>query len=67
MGLNPQQMREVVLSLSKVDFYKSMTTYEDNKVWQDVYYGTTRDGRAVYIKITGYSDGRPPIISFKEK
>ncbi len=67
LGLKPQEMREVVLSLSSTDFYKSMTTYQDNKVWQDVYHGMTQDGKAVYIKITGYTDGRPPIISFKEK
>ena len=37
------------------------------EIWQDVYHGTTPDGRPVYIKITGYTDGRPPVIQFKAK
>jgi motility quorum-sensing regulator/GCU-specific mRNA interferase toxin len=36
-------------------------------VWQDVYHGTTSDGIAVYIKVTGFTDGRPLVIQFKEK
>jgi motility quorum-sensing regulator/GCU-specific mRNA interferase toxin len=44
-----------------------MTTHVDHKVWQDVYHGMTDDGVAVYIKITCYSNDRPPIIQFKEK
>ena len=55
------------LGLSPSDFVKSMTTKLDNKVWQDVYHGSTPSGDSVYIKITGYTDGRPPVISFKEK
>ena len=65
LGLKPQEMREVVLSLSPSDFFKSMTTNQDNRVWQDVYNGTTPSDHSVYIKITGYTDGRPPVISFK--
>jgi len=60
-------MRDVVLALSPSNFYKSMTTVNDNTIWQDVYHGMTEEGDAVYIKITGYTDGRPPIIQFKEK
>jgi motility quorum-sensing regulator/GCU-specific mRNA interferase toxin len=67
LGLTPQEMRQVVLRLSPSDFVKSMTTKLDNKVWQDVYHGSTPSGDSVYIKITGYTDGRPPVISFKEK
>jgi motility quorum-sensing regulator/GCU-specific mRNA interferase toxin len=67
LGLTPQEMRQVVLALSPSDFVKSMTTKLDNRVWQDVYHGSTLSGDSVYIKITGYTDGRPPIISFKAK
>jgi motility quorum-sensing regulator / GCU-specific mRNA interferase toxin len=67
LGLTPQEMREVVLALSPNDFYKSMTTIQDNAIWQDVYHGITQYGDLVYIKITGYTDGRPPIIQFKAK
>jgi motility quorum-sensing regulator/GCU-specific mRNA interferase toxin len=67
LGLTEPEMREVVLSLSKTDFYKSMTTHMDHRLWQDVYHGKTMDGVAVYIKITGFPDNRPPVIQFKAK
>ena len=67
LGLTEQEMRDVVLSLSRADFYKSMTTHEDHRLWQDVYHGETLDGVAVYIKITGFTDNRPPVIQFKAK
>jgi motility quorum-sensing regulator / GCU-specific mRNA interferase toxin len=67
MGLTPSEMRKTVLALSSSHFYKSMTTYGDHRVWQDVYHGVTPDGHLVYIKITGCSDGGPPVIQFKAK
>jgi len=67
LGLSEPEMRQVVLTLSRRDFYKSMTTHADSKEWQDVYHGITLDGVAVYIKITRYGDHRPPVIQFKEK
>jgi len=65
LGLTESDMRDVVLSLSRTDFYKSMTTYKDHSLWQDVYHGEILDGIAVYIKITRFSDNRPPVIQFK--
>lgn len=67
MGLTEQEMRQVVLNLSMQDFYKSMTTYYDHRVWQDVYHGTTQNLAKVYIKVTYYADARPPVIQFKAK
>lgn len=67
LGLTEPEMRKVVIALKRSNFYKSMTTHHDHKVWQDVYHGQAPDGTAVYIKITGYTDGRPPVIQFKEK
>lgn len=67
LGLTEQDMRQVVLALTRRDFYKSMTAYADCQVWQDVYHGMTRDGEPVYIKITGFTDDRPPVIQFKAK
>lgn len=37
LGLDFVGMVEVVMALTVDDFYKSMTTYADNKIWQDVY------------------------------
>jgi motility quorum-sensing regulator/GCU-specific mRNA interferase toxin len=67
LGLTEPEMRRVFLALSRREFYKSMTTHADHREWQDVYHGMTEDGDAVYIKITAYADGRPPVIQFKTK
>ncbi len=67
LGLTELEMRQVVLKLSRGDFFKAMTSHADHQVWQDVYHGMTEDGIPVYIKITGLSSGRPPVIQFKAK
>ncbi len=67
LGLKEPEMRSVVLALSRGDFSKSMTTNSDHRIWQDVYHGKTPDGTAVYIKITHYTDGSPPVIQLKAK
>ncbi len=53
----------VVMALAPTDFYKSMTTYADHRVWQDVYRPTTPAGE-VYLKLTVIDDVL--IVSFKE-
>lgn len=35
LGLTEPVMREIVLALRRADFYKSMTTHLDHKLWQD--------------------------------
>lgn len=67
LGLTEKEMRQIVLNLSMRDFYKSMTTHSDHRVWQDVYHGVTEDQVKVYIKVTYYADNRPPVIQFKAK
>ena len=67
MGLTEPEMRQVVLKLSRCDFYRAMTSHADHQVWQDVYHGMTEDGIVVYIKVTGFTGGRPPVIQFKAK
>lgn len=53
----------VVNALSPADFYKSMTTHGDHRVWQDVYRPTTPAGE-IYLKLTVIDDVL--IVSFKE-
>jgi motility quorum-sensing regulator/GCU-specific mRNA interferase toxin len=65
MGLTVKEMLTVVGGLSRHDFYKSMTTYADHKVWQDVYHADTPVGKEAYIKITMRDEA--PVIQFKEK
>jgi hypothetical protein len=35
-------MLAVIAALERSDFYKSMTTHADHRVWQDVYHAMTR-------------------------
>lgn len=64
LGLGLADMLSVVTALTPADFYKSMTTHTDHKIWQDVYRPNTRMGR-VYLKLTVIQDLL--IVSFKEQ
>ena len=63
LGFSYSDMLAVVLALKTSDFYKSMTTYADHKIWQDVYRPKTTAGD-VYLKLTVIDDVL--IVSFKE-
>jgi motility quorum-sensing regulator / GCU-specific mRNA interferase toxin len=52
MGLTTAEMLAVIALLSRREFYKSMTTFSDHRVWQDVYHAATPVGKYAYIKIT---------------
>ena len=65
MGLTTGEMLAVVASLTRLDFHKSMTTYADHHVWQDVYHAQTPVRREAYIKITLRQGA--PVIQFKER
>ena len=45
MGLNASEAIEVVCSMSRRDFYKSMTTHASSQVWQDVITHTPQQRR----------------------
>ena len=66
MGLTTGEMPSVIAGLGPANFYKSMTTLADHRVWQDVFHAQTQAGKEAYIKVTMREDG-PPIIQFKEK
>jgi len=63
LGFDFDGMLTVVMALTQADFYKSMTTHADHKVWQDVYRPMTSTGE-VYLKLTVVDDVL--IVSFKE-
>ncbi len=65
MGLTSAEMLEVVGSLTRAEFYKSMTTLHDHRIWQDVYHAPTPVRIVAYIKLT-LREGAV-VISFKEK
>jgi motility quorum-sensing regulator / GCU-specific mRNA interferase toxin len=63
LGFDFAGILAVVGALTPSDFYKSMTTYADHQVWQDVYRPLTEEGE-VYLKLTVIEDVL--IVSFKE-
>jgi len=64
MGLTSAEMVGVVASLARRNFYKSMTTYADHRLWQDVYHAATPVRRDAYIKLTWRDTTL--VIQFKE-
>lgn len=65
MGLTSAEMLAVIAALTRRHFFKSMTTYADHRIWQDVYHAPTPVRRDAYIKIT--LRDAAPVIQFKEK
>lgn len=63
MGLTIPEMLAVIAALSRQNFYESMTTYADYRVWQDVYHAPTPVGKDAYIKVT--MRDMSPVIQFK--
>ena len=63
LGFDFDGIVAVIMSLTPKDFYKSMTTHADHKIWQDVYRPNT-DAGEVYLKLTVIDDVL--IVSFKE-
>ena len=65
LGINDLDgMCTLVLELIYANFYKSMTTHADHRIWQDVYHVRTTHGDSVYLKLTVIDDVL--IVSFKE-
>lgn len=70
LGLLDGDIWDVLLALSPREFYKSMTTHQDHRAWQDVYHAQVAD-RVMYVKIQYVTDPKERegywVISFKEK
>ena len=60
----PGEIAREVLAVAMRDFRKSMTTYSDSSLWQDVYGAIVRGVKA-YVKVQIVSE-TTVIISFKE-
>lgn len=64
VGMTQQEAFEVINQLSAVSFYKSMTTHQNQRVWQDVYHAKWRD-KLLYVKFQQADEYF--VISFKEQ
>ena len=66
LGLTSEDVIAVIQSLTSRQFYKSMTSYADHRVWQDVYH-VQYEGSDLYLKFTVQPNGEFLLISCKEK
>ncbi len=64
LGLDDEDVIEIIMSLVNKDLHKSMTSYSSNKIWQDVYYKNI-DNIELYIKLQ--ITEKAIVISFKER
>lgn len=62
-GMAKMDALDVVRGLTCAEFYKSMTTNKDHRIWQDVYHAEWRS-KPLYVKFQ--QAGEYFIVSFKE-
>ncbi len=62
-GMSQVDALAAIRQLGRKDFYKSMTTHTNHRVWQDVYHGQFQ-GLPLYIKFQ--QAGEYFVVSFKE-
>ena len=55
-----------IQGMQRRQFYKSMTTYADHRIWQDVYHVPSTAG-LLYVKFTADAVTEFLLLSFKEK
>lgn len=66
LGFDKIGIRDVVSTMELRHFYKSMTSYADHKVWQDVYH-VPCGNLILYVKFTQNVISEFTLLSFKEK
>lgn len=65
LGLDLEDVVTIIQSLTPAMFYKSMTTYADHTIWQDVYH-VQYEAIELYIKFMMDEEGHL-IVSFKAR
>lgn len=65
LGLTLDGVVALIQSITREQFYKSMTSDGDHRIWQDVYH-VSLGGLVLYVKFTTDDEGYF-VISFKEK
>lgn len=66
LGFDRGGIVETVSSIERTMFFKSMTTFADHRVWQDVYHVPAR-GLVLYVKFQADVITEFQVMSFKEK
>ena len=66
LGFDDNGIRKVVSTMKSEHFYKSMTSYANHKIWQDVYH-VPCGNLILYVKFTQNVISEFTLLSFKEK
>lgn len=66
LGFLPAEIVHVIQGIQRGHFVKSMTTYADHTLWQDVYYVPSEAG-LLYVKFQVDRATEYRLVSFKER
>ena len=66
LGFGRAEIVATIQTMQRVHFYKSMTSYSDHRIWQDVYHVPSEAG-TLYVKFTADVVTEFLLLSFKEK
>ncbi len=66
LGFDRAGVVETIAGIDRRMFYKSMTTFADHRVWQDVYHVPAR-GLLLYVKFQADVITEFTVMAFKEK
>jgi motility quorum-sensing regulator/GCU-specific mRNA interferase toxin len=66
LGFDRSSAAETIAGIERRMFFKSMTTFADHRVWQDVYHVPAR-GLVLYVKFQADVITEFVVMSFKEK
>lgn len=66
LGFDRGGIVETITSIDRRMFFKSMTTFADHRVWQDVYHVPAR-GLQLYVKFQADVVTEFTVMSFKER
>ncbi|MDD2703725.1 MAG: type II toxin-antitoxin system MqsR family toxin [Acidocella sp.] len=66
LGFDRDDIVTTIQTMHRAQFYKSMTSYEDHRIWQDVYHVPSPVG-VLYVKFTADAVTEFLLLSFKEK
>jgi motility quorum-sensing regulator/GCU-specific mRNA interferase toxin len=66
LGFGRSEIVATIQTIERTHFYKSMTSFADHRVWQDVYHVPSGQG-VLYVKFTANAVTQFLLLSFKEK
>ncbi len=66
LGFGRAEIVATIQTMRRSHFYKSMTSYADHRIWQDVYHVPSEAG-TLYVKFTADIVTEFLLLSFKEK